>query len=210
MVSTMDFSTSGLIARTTRVREDASLAATYPVALALGILIISANGSTVDLMHFLFGAILAVDDLSLFLVASVATVTLVGIAAIYRPLVLECFDPSFLATVGGRGEIYHHLFLALTVLNLVAGFQALGTLMTVGLIILPAVAAMFWAREVWSLALVATSIAAASGFGGLLVSFHADVPSGPAIILVAGAIYALSIPFGRHIRFDRRLFSRPT
>jgi zinc/manganese transport system permease protein len=89
------------------------------------------------------------------------------------------------------------LFLVLVVLNLVAGFQALGTLMAVGLMMLPAAAARFWAREVWSLSLVSTGIAFLSGLIGLLLSYHADLPSGPAIILTAGAFYLLSVVLGR-------------
>jgi zinc/manganese transport system permease protein len=83
------------------------------------------------------------------------------------------------------------------VLNLVAGFQALGTLMAVGLMMLPATAARFWAREVWSLAAVAALLAMASGVGGLLLSFHLSLPSGPAIVLFAGFAYVVSLLFGR-------------
>ena len=91
---------SGVIARFSSMREDASFAAAYLTAMALGVLIVSLRGSAVDLMNILFGAILAVDDTALILVVSTATVTLVGLAAIYRPLVVECFNPGFLAAMG--------------------------------------------------------------------------------------------------------------
>src|SRR5476651_373200 len=142
---------SGAIARFTNMREDASFAAAYLSALALGVLIVSLRGSAVDLMNILFGAILGVDDSAIYLVVGTTTVTLVGLAAIYRPLVVECFNPGFLAAMGVRGALYHSLFLALAVLNMVAAFQALGTLMALGLMLLPAVAASFWAREVCSM-----------------------------------------------------------
>jgi zinc/manganese transport system permease protein len=187
---------SGLVARLTPLREDASFAAFYLISLALGVLIVSTHGSNVDLLHVLFGTILAVDDAALFLVAGITTVTLLAIAAIYRPLIVECFDPGFLRAVEGRGGLYHIIFLALVVLNLVGGFQALGTLMAVGLVMLPAAAARFWAREVWSLSLVSSAIAFFSGFAGLLLSYHANVASGPAIILTAGLCYALSVMAG--------------
>ncbi len=187
---------AGFVTRNTAQREDASFAAFYLIALALGVLLVSTHGNSVDLMHVLFGSILAVDDAALLLIASVATFTLLALAAIYRPLVVECLDPGFLRSVGGRGSSVHMLFLVLAVANLVAGFQALGTLMAVGLMMLPATAARFWAGEVWSLALAATSMAMLSGFGGLLLSFHAEWPSGPAIVLVAGAFYVLSLVAG--------------
>ena len=184
---------AGWVTRATAQREDASFAAFYLIALALGVLLVSTHGSSVDLMRVLFGSILAVDDAALLLMAGVASVTLVVLAAVYRPLVVECLDPGFLRSVGGGGSRVHMLFLVLAVANLVAGFQALGSLMAVGLMMLPATAARFWAGEVWSLALAATLIAMLSGVVGLLLSFHAEWPSGPAIVLVAGAIYLLSV-----------------
>lgn len=189
---------AGFVTRVTSQREDASFAAFYLIALALGVLLVSTHGSSVDLMHMLFGTILAVDDAALLLMAGVASLTLVVLAVIYRPLLVECLDPGFLRNVGGPGSLVHGVFLVLVVANLVAGFQALGTLMAVGLMMLPATAARFWAAEVWSLALVAAGMALLSGFAGLLLSFHAQRPSGPAIVLVAGAAYLLSLVFGPH------------
>ena len=196
---------SGAIARFTSMREDASFAAAYLTALALGVLIVSLRGSAVDLMNILFGAILAVDDQAMFLVAGTTTVTLVGLAAIYRPLVVECFDPGFLRAQGANGGRYHLLFLVLVVLNLVASFQALGTLMAVGLMMVPAAAARFWGGEVWTLATISAGIAFVSGLLGLLASFHLGLPSGPAIVLTASTIYLLSVLFGPHGGVLRRL-----
>ncbi|MDQ7989376.1 MAG: metal ABC transporter permease [Candidatus Dactylopiibacterium sp.] len=189
---------SGLVARFTPQREDASFAAFYLIALAAGVMIISLRGSSVDLMHVLFGAILAVDDAALYLIGSVASVVLLVLALIYRPLIVECFDPAFLRAVNGRGGFYHLLFLALLVATLVSGFQALGTLMGVGLMMLPAVAARFWARSVGALAGVAGVLAFVSGYAGLLLSYYANLPSGPSIVLVAGAFYLVSLLGGRH------------
>lgn len=189
---------SGIVTRLTRQREDASFAAFYLMSLAAGVLLISVRGSTVDLMHVLFGTILAVDDLSLMLVAGIASVTVLVFAVIYRPLVVECFDPGFLRAVGGGGGLYHMIFLILVVLNLVAGFQALGTLMAVGMMMLPAAASRFWVREVWSLCLLSVGIAFLSGYVGLVLSFHHNLPSGPAIVLVAGGVYVLSFVGGRY------------
>ena len=187
---------SGLITRLTPLREDASFAAFYLMSLALGVLLVSTHGNNVDLLHLLFGSILAVDNAALILIGAIATVSLLLLAVIYRPLVVECFDPGFLRAVGGRGGLVHTLFLALVVLNLVAGFQALGTLMAVGLMMLPAAAARFWVRELWSLCAASSVLALASGLLGLLLSYHFDIPSGPAIVLVAGLVYLASVIFG--------------
>ena len=82
-------------------------------------------------------------------------------------------------------------------MNLVGGFHALGTLLAVGIMMLPAVIARFWARDVTAMILIAVASGAISGYAGLLVSFHTGAPSGPAIILVAGVLYAVSVLFGR-------------
>ena len=188
---------AGLVARSTELKEDASLAAFFIISLALGVTIVSMKGTNIDLLHFLFGSVLALDNQTLILIAVNATVTLVGLAMIYRPLVLECVDPGFLRSVSGAGGPAHIAFLALLVINLVSGFHALGTLLAVGIMILPAVTARFWTRDITAMMLFAAVSAAISGYAGLLLSYHAGVPSGPAVILVAGALYAVSLLFGR-------------
>jgi zinc/manganese transport system permease protein len=188
---------AGLVARSTLLREDASLAGFYLVSLAAGVLIVSVRGSNIDLLHVLFGTVLALDDSALILVASIATVSLTVIAVIYRPLVLECFDPRFLRSTSRWSSPTHLIFLVLVVLNLVAGFQALGTLMAVGIMLLPAVTARFWADDVSGLILVAIACAFAASFLGLLLSYYANVPTGPAIILLCGVFYLLSMFVGR-------------
>ena len=200
---------AGAVSRATKLKEDASLAGFYLTSLALGVLIVSARGSNVDLLHVLFGSILSVDASALVLVAAIATVTLLTLAAIFRPLIAECFDPGFLRTVDGNGPLYHGVFLGLVVLNLVAGFQSLGSLMAVGLMMLPAAAARLWARNVWGLFWVASLIAFASGYIGLLASYHLNTASGPSIILVAGLAYFGSILLGRNGGLVQRYFPAP-
>lgn len=187
---------TGAVSRATILREDASLAAFYLISLALGVLLVSLKGSNVDLMHVLFGTVLALDDAALTLLCAITTVTLVTLALLYRPLVVECVDPGFLRSVSRWSAPVHFAFLGLVVLNLVAGFQALGTLMAVGIMILPAAAARFWARGVGAIIGVALAIAIASSLAGLLASYHAGLPSGPAIILAAGIAYVASLFFG--------------
>lgn len=187
---------SGLVARYTLLREEASLAAFYLLSLAGGVALVSARGSNVDLLHFLFGTVLALDDDALLLLGTVATVTLGWLALAYRPLVMECVDPLFLRLSGRASAPTHLSFLAVAVLNLVAAFQALGTLLAVGLMILPAVVARLWARDLPEMIAVAVGVALVSSAGGLLLSFHAGLPSGPAIILSVGLLYVVSLVVG--------------
>jgi len=188
---------AGLVARSTVLREDASLAAFYLVSLALGVLIISVKGSNVDLLHVLFGTVLALDDAAIVLLAGITTISLVVLAVIYRPLVLECFDPQFLRSASRLSSPTHLSFLVLVVLNLIAGFQALGTLMAVGIMLLPAISARFWAEDISGMIAVAVTIAFAASVSGLLLSYHANLPTGPAIVLLCGVLYLVSIALGR-------------
>src|ERR671937_1181869 len=179
---------TGLVARMTELKEDAALASFYLLSLVLGVTIVSIKGTNIDLLHVLFGSVLALDDQTLLLIAINATVTLVVLALIYRPLVIECVDPGFLRSVSRAGAPAHLAFLVLVVVNLVSGFHALGTLLAVGIMMLPAAIGRFWARDVTLMIAIATGSGVLSGYAGLLVSFHTGVASGPAIILVDGGL----------------------
>lgn len=182
----------------TSQREDASLAAFYLIALALGVAIISMHGSSVDLMHLLFGSVLAVDSTGLILVAGATSVALLMLAMIWRPLLAGSFDPLFVAQQGKAGRRATQIFMLTVVLTFVACFQTLGTLMAVGLLMLPATAARFWVRDISSACALASAIAIFSGCTGLLVSYHMSLPSGPAIVLTAGVVYLISLVAGTH------------
>jgi zinc/manganese transport system permease protein len=197
---------AGAVARTTEMKEDASLATFYLISLALGVTIVSIRGTNIDLLHVLFGNILAMDDSTLLVVAFNATISLVVLAVIFRPLVIESVDRVFLRTVSRAGAPAHLLFLALVVVNLVNGFQALGTLLAVGLMILPAGIARFWSRDITGMIAIAVGCAIVSGYAGLVLSFQTRVPSGPAIILAASALYVVSVLFGSVGGLFRQMF----
>ncbi len=191
---------AGLVARATPLKEDASLAAFFLVSLALGVTIVSVKGNDIDLMHFLFGSVLAIDNPTLVLILSMTSVSLIVLALIWRPLVLECVDPGFLRSVSRAGGPAHIGFLALVVhqpgRRLPGAWHAAcrrhhdaagGDLAVLG------------ARHYRNDRASRWSAPRSPAMSGLLVSYHANLPSGPAIILVAGALYALSVvagPFG--------------
>jgi zinc/manganese transport system permease protein len=187
---------AGAVSRLTVQKEDASMAAFYLISLALGVTMVSLRGSSVDLMHVLFGTVLALNNAALTLIGIVAAVTLAALAVFWRALVAECLDPLFLRSVSRLGTPVHFVFLGLVVLNLVAGFQALGTLLSVGLMVLPAAAARFWTQRVETMAVLAIAFGLVSSLSGLLLSYHVALPSGPAIILSTGMLYFVSVLFG--------------
>ena len=184
---------AGLVSRLTPLREDASLAALYLTALALGVTLIAHHGTRLDVLHILFGSALGVDEAGLYLVAGVSSPSLLALAGGYRGLVLESFDPQFLRALQRGSWCWQQGFLMLVVLNLVAGFQTLGTLMAVGLMMVPAVSARLWHDTLPAQLLNASAQAMLAGVAGLLLSYHLDTPSGPTIIGCAGALYAASL-----------------
>lgn len=199
---------AGSVSQMTGHREDSAMASFYLISLAAGVMLVSLGGSSVDLTHVLFGSILAVNSTALLLIAMVSTFTVLVLAVIFRALVVECLDPLFLRGQGVHHGLIHGLFLGLVVLNLTAGFQTLGTLMAVGLMMLPATTARFWSKRLEGLIGLAIVIAMFASIGGLLLSYHLGLPSGPSIILLAGIAYLLSALFGRYHSLLTRLRRR--
>lgn len=190
---------SGSIARHSVIKEETSLATFYLISLAAGVLIISMRGSSVDLLHVLFGSVLALDDAALILLASFASASILVITLGLRLIVLDCSDPHYLSRVSRLAPIAHHGFMILVVVNLIGGFHALGTLMAVGIMILPAAAGRLWVQDISPLLILASLIAFIGSSIGLLLSYHFDLPAGPAIVLTLGALYLLSTiiaPYG--------------
>jgi len=179
-----------LIARD-QARRHVRLVAFYLIALSLGVLLVAWRGSNVEIIRVLFGTVLGIDHTALLQTAALASIMLLLIAALYRPLAVSAFDPAFLRAAGMRAP-YGAVFSALVVLALVASFQAFGTLLALGPMLLPAAAARCWRLG------AAASIALAIGFGvaasvaGLLLSYHGNLPSGPAIVLSAGLLFGMS------------------
>lgn len=186
-----------LFTRFTKLKEDAAFSLLYLLSLAGGVTLVSLKGNSVDLLHLLFGNILAIDAEALYLVAFSSCLSLVTLAVFYRNLVVECFDPDFMKSIAPRNEGTKIIFFVLLMINLVAAFQALGTLMALGLMILPAIAARFWTQNIDRAVPLGVFLAVAASVLGLLVSYYARVPSGPAVVLAAGMIGILSACIGK-------------
>jgi zinc/manganese transport system permease protein len=182
-------------------REDASLAAFYFASIGIGVLVVSLRGTNLDLMHVLLGTVLAIDVPALVLIVAIASIVVVALALLFRPISIQSVDPAFLRTMGGGDGVYRAIFLVLVVLDLVAGFQAFGTLLAGVPLLLPAAAARCLAQRIGPLVGLSIGFGIAAGYGGLLVSYHLNVPSGPAIACVAALIYAVSaaVPASRRV-----------
>lgn len=183
---------SALLSRLTRVKEDAAFGSLFLVFFGAGIAIISKLPTRVNLSHFLFGNVLAVNADDLRLAAGVALLTVCVFVFFRRGILLETFDPVFHRAIGGRGGLVHVVFLALTVLNLVAALQTMGIVLALGLFLLPAVTAYLWCDHFARMLMLSVGLAMACSVTGILVSYHAGIASGAAIVLCLGGVFVIS------------------
>jgi zinc/manganese transport system permease protein len=182
---------TGLLGRGRPARHDAGLVVFYLVTLSLGVTLVAFFGSNVDTVRVLFGTVLAIDTRALYQIATVSTLTMLLLALFYRPMAVDAFDPVFLRMVGGHGM--RGLFVMLVLFNLVVSFQAFGTLLSIGPMLLPAAAARCWTNRPGRMMALACGVGMLSSYTGLLLSYHRNLPSGPAIVMAAGAFYGLSL-----------------
>jgi zinc/manganese transport system permease protein len=187
---------SSLLARSRRLPEDAAFAVIYLSALALGVVLLAHRTGPDALEAMLFGAASGLDRNGLLLAAGAASVTLIALALFARGFVAESVDPGFLSVSGRTGAALHVLLMMLVALNLVAGFRAFGALMTVGLMMIPAAAARFWAAGYGGQALAAIAISAASSIVGLMIAARLDMEPGAVMTLCAAALFTISALFG--------------
>lgn len=184
---------SVLASQKTRLPQDASFSAFYLLALALGVLLISKAGGAMNVMHLLFGSVLGVDLNILNTIMLLSIASLVILRIIFRPLVYQCFDPLFMQSVGCGGHRYTVIFIGLVVVNLVAACQAIGTLMALGLMMIPAITARLLCNSLRITLCVAILAALVASYSGLLLSYHVALPTGPTIVLVASIFYVVAL-----------------
>lgn len=197
---------AGVMSRFTSLKEETSFSGIYLISLAIGVLIMSMRGHNIELVDMLFGNILVVSRDSLMLISAVTSFSVLVLALIYRNLVLECFDHLFVRSIKRNGFLTHQIFLMLIVLNLVCAFQVLGTLMAIGMIILPAISTRFWTQNIDVKIFLSILFALLASYFGLIFSFHYNLPSGPIIVLVAGFIKLFSACFGSYFSLRANLF----
>jgi zinc/manganese transport system permease protein len=162
----------------------------------LGVLLLARTAGPDALEALLFGATTALDRSGLLLAASAASATLIALALFIRGIVAESVDPQFVRAQGRAGGLLHVLLMMLVALNLVAGFRAFGALMTVGLMMIPAAGARFWAKGFAGQACWAIGLSAAASVAGLVIAARLHVEPGAVMTLSAAGLFAASGLFG--------------
>lgn len=181
-----------LLSRLTRLKEDAAFGAFFLVAYAGGVALVSQSGTGVDLLHFLFGNILAVGPEDLALTAVATGITALLFLLFFRGVVLEVFDPVFSRASGMHVRWFHLGFLCLAVLNLVTALQTMGVILALGLFLLPAATVYLWCDRFRTMLFSAMLLGMAGSTAGLVLSFHTGLSSGPSIVLCLGVGFLFS------------------
>lgn len=183
----------GALQRRGRLSADTSIGLLFVASLALGVIVISASRSfATDATAILFGDILAAAPDDVLILAIVAVITLVVAALGHRSFVAATVDPRRAQLLGLRPQTAHVLLVGLITLAVVAAYQAVGSLLVVGMLLGPAVAAGRWARRIPSTMALAALIGTAAVAIGLLVSWHAGTAAGATIAFVAIGSAAVS------------------
>lgn len=177
----------------TRLPQDASFSGFYLLSLALGVLLVSKAGGAINVMHLLFGSVLGIDFAILKTIVFLSFISLIILRLIFRPLIYQCFDSLFMQSVGCGSNRYTVIFIGLVVVNLVTACQALGTLMALGLMMIPAITARLLCNNLRCTISIAIITALISSYSGLLLSYHAELPTGPTIVLVASFFYVIAL-----------------
>lgn len=188
---------SSLFSRASTASSDNILTVFYLFSLSLGVLIMSISGSNLDLLNFLFGNIFAINNETILMLGIITSLTLITIFFISRPLIIEIVDPLFFSSVSKIGGLIDIIFMILVVLNLIASFQAIGTLMGIGIMVIPSISLRFWTNNLFKIIIFSVITALLSSYVALIISFNINISCSPLIIIILSSFFLLSFIIGK-------------
>ena len=176
----------GSVSRRTGISEDTSIGIIFAGMFALGLVMLSvATYVNVNIEDLLLGQVLGVSRNDVYVSLGLTGLVVVGLYAFHRQLVYTTFDPVGATVVGIRTGLVEYVLLALLALVIIIGIQAAGIVLVMAMLITPAATGYLLARRFVGVMLIGALVGALSAVAGLYVSFHVDLPSGPAMALVA-------------------------
>jgi manganese/iron transport system permease protein len=196
----------GYLSQRGQVKEDTAIGIIFAASFALGVALLSSVQTySVDLTHILFGNVLGVSNADLWLTAGLGAVVLLAIVLLYKELLVISFDPILAATLRLPLNALRYLLLVLIALTIVVSLQTVGVALLVAMLVTPAATAYLLTRRLWHMMIVGAVIGAASSVAGLYLSFHLNVASGPAVVLVCTAFFIIALLLSpRHGLLGRR------
>ncbi|HET6445800.1 MAG TPA: metal ABC transporter permease [candidate division Zixibacteria bacterium] len=174
------------------LKEDTAIGVIFAGAFALGVAMLSVFGTyTVDLAHFLFGNPLGVSQSDLLWTFLLGGLVLLVVFLFYKELMIVSFDPLLATTLRLPVGFFRYLLLVLLAITIVVSIQVVGIALVVAMLVTPAASALLLTQRLWRMMVVAGAIGAGSGLVGLYVSYYWSIAAGPAIVLVATAVFVV-------------------
>ena len=186
----------GVVSRRTGISEDTSIGIVFAGMFALGLVMLSrATNVNVNIEDLLLGQVLGVSQTDVYVSLALTAVVVLGLYIFHRQLMYTTFDEIGAGVIGIRTSLIEYVLLALLALVIVIGIQAAGIVLVMAMLITPAATAYLLARRFVGMMVIGAIIGAASAVIGLYLSFHADLPSGPAMALLATLIFTVAAVF---------------
>lgn len=187
----------GLVSIHAKEREDTVIGALWAIGMAVGLLFIASTPGYVDPMSYLFGNILLVSQKDLWLIIGLDFLVVGFGWFFYNNFLAVCFDEEYARLRGLNTSAYYLALLCLTALTVVLLVRVVGIVMVVALLTLPAAIAGHFVRGLWQMMVLASVLCMVFVSGGLAASYSLDLPTGPVIIIFAGAVYLCVAVFDR-------------
>ena len=188
----------GFFSRQGTIKEDTAIGILFAAALALGVALISTIQTyAVDLSHILFGNVLGVSSLDLWLTAGLGLLVLLTVILLFKPFLIISFDPVLAATLRLPAELLRNLMLVLLALTVVVSLQTVGVGLAAAMLVTPAATAYLFTRRLAPMMIASASLGALSSILGLYTSYYLNIVSGSAIVLIATAFFLLVFFFKR-------------
>ena len=186
----------GTVSRRTGISEDTSIGIVFAGMFALGLVMLSrATSVNVNIEDLLLGQVLGVTQTDVYVSVALTALVLIGLYAFHRQLVYTTFDEVGASVVGIKTNLIEYVLLALLALVIVIGIQAAGIVLVMAMLITPAATGYLLARRFVGVMIIGALVGAASAIVGLYLSFHADLPSGPSMALLATLMFTIAAVF---------------
>ena len=174
------------------IKSDTAIGITFSSFLALGIILIGVANSSTDLFHILFGNILAVQDMDMWITIIVSLLVLATITIFFRPLLLTSFDPILAKSMGVKVSFYHYLLMVILTLVAVTAMQSVGTILIVALLITPAATAYLYANSLKTMIFLSSGFGALASVLGLFIGYSFNIAAGSSIVLTSALLFLIS------------------
>lgn len=182
----------GVVSSRSKLKNDTAIGVVFSAFYALGFILISMAESATNLHHILFGNVLAVSNADMITTVIVLCIAILFVVIFYKELLISSFDPTFAQTYGLNTKVMHYALMLVLTLVTVSALQTVGIILVVAMLITPAATAFMWTNRMSVMLAMSAVFGVISATVGLYFSYTFNWASGPAIVIVAAAMFAVS------------------